>query len=180
MPVGGFLSKPVLPRDYVHRLSEECAKEIGRFQTVAKRLLDSQPRLVRFFRDNMPVMPGQSGEVSLYLLAVILHIYSTSGKLGKVGEAEIGAATRRIVGRAKGWLPGTPDFPSHVRGVEDRIQPHILDEALQALFERTEKRAEEVDIPPDQAALMFLMLWAATEALDAAWKAPQNPAWTEA
>lgn len=169
---------PVLPREHVHQLSEQCAAEIARFQSVAKRLLDSQPRLVRFFRDNMPAMPGQSGEVSLYLLGVILHIFTASGgKLGKVGDAEIQAATRRILGQAKGWLPGTAEFPGRVRSVEDRRQPHILDEALHALFERPEKRAEEVDIPLDQAALMFLMLWAATEALDEAWKAPVKADW---
>lgn len=171
-------TNPVLPREHVHLLSEQCAAEIARFQTVAKRLLDSQPRLVRFFRDNMPDMPGQSGEVSLYLLAVILHIYTASGgKLGKVGDAEIRAATSRIVGQARGWLPGDASFPAKVRSVEGRRQPNVLDEALHALFEREEKRAEEVDIPSSQAALMFLMLWAATEALDDAWKAPVKADW---
>lgn len=173
-------NNPVLPREYVHQVSEQCAAEINRFQATAKRHLDAQPRLVRFFRDNMPDMPGQSGEVSLYLLAVILHIFSVSGgKLGKVGDVEIRNATARILGKAKGWLPGDADFPAKVRTVEDRRQPHILDEALHALFERTEKRAEEVELPVNDSALMFLMLWAATEALDEAWKAPAKAGWKE-
>lgn len=171
-------ANPVIPRDVVKVLSEDCAKELGRFQGIAKRLLDGQPRLVRFFRDNLPVMPGQSGEVSLYLLAVILQIFNQcGGRMPKVSDTEIRNATNRILAQAKGWLPADESFPSKVREIAGRGQPHVLDEALHALFERTERKAEEVDIPPDQGALMFLMLWAATEALDDAWRAPAKPDW---
>ena len=139
------MAQPSIPKDHVHALSEACARDINRFQVVAKRYLDDQPRLVRFFRDNMPNMPEKSGEVSLYLLAVILHIFYQCGKVGKVGEAEISKATRLIQGHAKGWLQGGVSIPEVVRAVEGRSQPGILDEALSALFERTERRAEEVD-----------------------------------
>ncbi len=168
---------PTIPMDHVHALSEACAKDVNRFQAVAKRYLDDQPRLVRFFRDNMPNMPEKSGEVSLYLLAVILHIFYKCGKVGKVGEPEILRATQSLQVHARGWLKGDVYIPDAVRAIEGRAQPGILDEAMSALFERTERRAEEVDIPPDQAARMFLMLWAATEALNASWKAPSYPEW---
>lgn len=174
------MAQPSIPKDHVHALSEACARDINRFQVVAKRYLDDQPRLVRFFRDNMPNMPEKSGEVSLYLLAVILHIFYQCGKVGKVGEAEISKATRLIQGHAKGWLQGGVSIPEVVRAVEGRSQPGILDEALSALFERTERRAEEVDIPADQAARMFLMLWASTEAIQSVWRAPASPAWLQA
>lgn len=164
-------STPIIPRDHVHSLSEACAADINYFQGVAKRLLDSQPRLVRFFRDNMSKMPGNSGEVSLYLLAVILQIYTKTGKIKKVTEQDVQAATVRIVASCKGFLPADADFPVKVRGIDWRAQPHILDEALYALFERTERKDVEVDIPLDQSGLMFMMLWAATEALNHAWVA---------
>lgn len=148
------------------------------FQPVARRLLEDQSRLLRFFKANLGDMPGQSGEVSLYLLAVIVRIFSQcGGKVGRVGPREIEVATRAIQKNAARLLPADADFPSRVRAVEDRAQPHILDEALHALFEKEEKQEQEVDLEHDAAARVFLMLWAATEALDAAWSAPTNPSW---
>ena len=169
---------PHIPRDVVHRWSEECAEQGLAFQAVARRLLDDQGRLGRFFKSNVPVIEGQGGEVSLYLLAVIVRLFEKGGgRLGRVGSTEIEAATKKIQSHARKLLPGNEGFADRVREVADRAQPHILDEALHALFEREEKKAEEVAIPPEQAALVFLMLWAATEALDSAWKAPAKADW---
>src|SRR4051794_30191997 len=113
-------------------------------------------------------MDNQTGEVSLYLLAVIVRIFrQCGGKLTRVGAPEIDRATALIRANVDRLLPADDGFAERVRSIGDRAQPHILDEALHALFEREEKQANEVDIPPDQAARVFLMLWAATEALDA-------------
>jgi hypothetical protein len=169
-----------IPRTHVHRLSEECATLGMSFQTVAKRLLEDQSRLLRFFKGNLPQMDGQAGEVSLYLLAVIVRIFQQcGGKLGRVGPKEIELATQRISAAAPSLLPWDAGFPDRVRAVASRSQPHVLDEALNALFEREEKQANEVDLDLEQAGRVFLMLWAATEALDAAWTAPSAPAWAE-
>lgn len=169
---------PAIPRAHVHALSEECATLGMNFQTVAKRLLEDQSRLLRFFKTNLPDMGGQTGEVSLYLLAVIVRIFQQcGGKLARAGSREIDAATARVRAAADQVLPADEGFAERVRAVGTRAQPHILDEALNALFEREEKQANEVDLDPDQAARVFLMLWAATEALDASWTAPRDPAW---
>lgn len=171
-------ANPVIPRDHVHALSEACANLGASFQPVATRLLEDQARLLRFFKANLPAMENQAGEVSLYLLAVVVRIFDQcGGRLRRVGPAEIDAATRKIRGAAATLLPAGEDFPERVRLVEDRAQPHILDEALHALFEREEKRDEEVELDPNQSARVFLMLWAATEALELAWSAPPSPDW---
>ena len=49
-----------------------------------------------------------------------------------------------------------------------------------SLFEREEKKSNEVDLDIEQSGRVFLMLWAATEALDAAWRAPASPEWAQA
>lgn len=167
---------PILPRDHVHTLSEACANGPA-VEAASRRALDLQPRLVRFFRANLPQMSDQTGEVSLYLLSVVIRVYSGSGgQLGKVGAGDITAATQKVQAVARRMLPGDAGFPERVRGVSDRAQPHLLDEALWALFER-DRQEREVEIPQDQAALLFLMLWAAVEALERAWRAPAAPAW---
>ena len=170
---------PALPRAVVHAWSEDCANAGLAFQSIARRSLEDQARLARFFKANIPQMKGQAGEVSLYLLAVIVRLFERGGKLGRVGPQEIEAATKKIQLHAKTLLPGDDGFAGRVRDVADRAQPHILDEALHALFEREERKDNEVLIPPEQAALVFLMLWAATEALERAWTAPKEPEWAE-
>lgn len=172
---------PAIPRVHVKALSEECATLGASFQPIAQRMLEDQSKLLRFFRGNLPQMDNQAGEVSLYLLAVIVRIYAKcGGKLGRVGPAEIEAAKKKISAAAPKLLPWDAEFPERVRAVEDRAQPHILDEALNALFEREEKQQNEVDLDLEQAGRVFLMLWAATEALDMAWKAPASPDWLAA
>jgi hypothetical protein len=168
---------PVIPRAQVHRLSEACAA-LPNVEVAARRALDGQPRLARFFRANMPQMAAQPAEVSLYLLSVVIRVFEGSGGvLKKVGAGEIEAATGKLAAVAGKILPGDEGLPLRVRAVGDRAQPNLLDEALEALFEREKNLEKEVDIPPDQSALVFLMLWAATEALDDAWSAPASPAW---
>lgn len=173
-----FVSNPVIPRPHVKQLSEACADMGISFQPVARRILDEQARLVKFFRSNLPQMDEQSGEVSLYLFTVVVRIFQEcGGKLPRVGPAEIAAATAKIAAHARTLLPADAGFPERVREVTNRAQPHILDEALHALFEREEKKDEEIELDPAQSARVFLMLWAATEALELAWKAPSAPEW---
>lgn len=178
--IGARAMNPAIPRATVHAWSEDCANAGLAFQSIARRSLEDQARLARFFKANVPQMKGQAGEVSLYLLAVVVRLFERGGgTVKRIGPAEIEAATAKIRAHAKALLPGDDGFPDRVRAVENRAQPHILDEALHALFEREERKDNEVLIPPEQAALVFLMLWAATEALDLAWTAPQHPEWVE-
>lgn len=164
---------PTLSRDFVHSRSEECATLGTRFQTQARRLLDSQPNLLRFFKGNLAAMAPDTGEVSLYLLSVVVRLYTVAGgKLAKVSSSDVSAATARLAAVAPQLLPADAGFPERVRALGSRSQPHILDEALWALFERSEKQAGEVDLAPAQAVRVFFMLWAAVEALEGAWTPP--------
>lgn len=170
---------PTLPRAQVHRLSELCA-EGPAVEAAARRALESQPRLVKFFKANLPQMASQPGEVSLYLLSVVIRVFGGSGgKLNKSSTAEIEAATRKIQAHARGLLPGDDFFPDRVRTVSDRAQPHLLEEALHALFERQKNLDKEVDISPQQAALIFVMLWASVEALNLTWRAGETGSWLQ-
>ena len=58
-------------------------------------------------------------------------------------------------------MPAGDDFPERVRSVLGRAQPHILDEALHALFEREDRKDQEIEMDREQSTLVFLMLWAA-------------------
>ncbi len=162
-----------IPREDVTRISESCAQQQQRFASIASRLIKDQRRLSRFVKKEIPTIAGQDAQVALYLYTVVIHIFdSYGGRLGRVTSEQIDAARAKVSAHAPALLPFDKDFPERVRGVEDRAQPHILDEALHALFEREDIEDHEIPVGEDKAGLIFLILWAATEALDAAWTPP--------
>lgn len=172
------MANPHLSREDVHRWSEEASDAGEMFRGTATRLLREQKRLLSFYNANLPAMDPATGQVSVYLLSVVVRIFDRAGgRMRKVSGKQIDAAAAKIQSHVEAVAPFDDGFPERVRAIEDRAQPHILDEALWALFERDEKtKDEEIDVPPEQAGLIFLMLWLATEALDEAWTAPKSPA----
>ena len=169
------MSNPAIDRDRVHTLAEACSDEGESFQTTASRLIKRQRRLSRFFEQNVGPMGPMAAQVGLYMLSVSLRIFEqVGGRMDKVNGADLNAATVKIQGQAESLLPADDGFVSRAKAVEWRAQPHLLDEILWALFERDEKNEGEVDLEPENAALVYLMLWAAVECLDANWRAPAD------
>ncbi len=162
-------------RDKVHALAEACSDQGEAFQPVATRLIKNQRRLSRFFEQNVGEMGPLASQVGLYMLSVSLRIFDqVGGRLSKVNGDDITAASAKVQGAAGELFPADATFHERAKAVEWRAQPHLLDEILWALFERDDKTEGEVDLEPEKAALVYLMLWAAIEALDANWKAPAD------
>ena len=169
------MANPAINRDKVHTLAEACSDEGEAFQPVATRLIKHQRRLSRFFEQNVSEMGPMASQVGLYMLSVSLRIFDqVGGRMGKVNGDDLKAATAKVQGAAGSIFPSDDTFHERAKNVEWRAQPHLLDEILWALFERDDKTEGEVDLEPDKAALVYLMLWAAVEALDANWTAPDN------
>ncbi len=169
------MTNPAIPRDEVHRWSEEAGEEGDDFRGTATRLLRTQKRLLSFYNKNLPATDGQTGQVATYLMAVVVRVFDRArGRLDKVNGRQIEQAAAKVNAVVEGLLPFDEGFPERVRTVDERAQPHILDEALWALFERDEKKDGEVSLEPREAGLVFLMLWVATEALDTAWHPPRG------
>ncbi len=163
----------LIPRQQVHTWSEDIGNQVTHHEASLTRLLKAQRRLTRFLEENQGVMTPQSAGVGLYLLGVVIRMFDLAGgRLRSATWEQIRAASGRVQGVAGDLLPPDKDFPQRVRNVDWRAQPHILDEALMALFER-EKKDEEEDLNKDEAMQIFFLLWVATEVLDANWK-PQS------
>jgi len=169
------MANPAINRDKVHALAEGCSDQGDSFQPVATRLIKHQRRLSRFFEQNVGEMGPMASQVGLYMLSVSLRIFDQiGGRLSKVNSNDIQAATAKVQGAAADLFPADDGFAERAKAVEWRAQPHLLDEIIWALFERDDKTDGEVDLETDKAALVYLMLWAAVEALDANWTAPDN------
>ncbi len=170
-------SNPAIPREQVHRLAEACSDEGEAFQPTASRLIKEQRRLSKYIESNVQHLGPMPAQVALYMLTVTLRIFEqTGGRMRKAGGRDLEAATARIQAVTDDLLPADQGFAERAKAVEWRAQPHILDEILWALYERDddEKKEGEVDLEPQESALVYLVLWLAVEALDANWKAPAS------
>lgn len=178
------MANPAITRDQVHTLAEACGDEGEVFQSTATRLIKEQRRLSRFFEQNMETMGVLPGQVSLYMLSVVMRIFEqVGGRMRKVTSRDLAAATAKVQGVAEGLLPPDDGFMDRVKAVDWRAQPHILDEVLWALYERDDEEDEDgedgeaqADLEPAQSAMIYLMLWTAVEALDTNWT--PAPSWS--
>jgi hypothetical protein len=175
------MSNPAILRPQVHRLSEECSADQEGFKSTATRLIKNQRRLSRFIEQSFaglelePQVGFVTAQVSVYMLSVSLRVFDKlGGRLRKVTTDDINAATARIQAVTDQVLPADDGLPARTRAIEWRAQPHLLDEILWALFERNSKKEEEVDLPSDISALVFMTLWVSIEALDANWTPPKG------
>ena len=169
------MANAAISREKVHSLAEACSDQGESFQPVATRLIKHQRRLSRFFEQNVAEMGPMASQVGLYMLSVSLRVFDqVGGRMAKVNGEVINNASAKVQGVAADLFPLDDTFHERAKGVEWRAQPNLLDEILWALYERDDKADGEVDLEPNQAALVYLMLWAAIEALDANWTAPEG------
>ena len=160
------------------------------------RLVKEQRRLSRFIEQSFATLDAKQelrfvvGQVSVYMLSVSLRVFEqVGGRMRKVTSDDISAATARIQAVADQLLPADGGFAARARAVEWRAQPNLLDEILWALFDRAEnlflelldtgaysqqKQEGEMDLPTDISALVYMILWASVEALDANWTPPKG------
>lgn len=169
------MANTAIPREDVHRLAEACSDAGPAFQSVATRLLRDQKPLTNFFQENMQAMKPEAAQVAFYMYAVILRIFEQrGGRMNKVSRGEAREAAARIAAHVPALRPFDASFHTRVRTIAGRAQEHILDEVLWALYEREEKKDGEIDVPPEQSALIALLLWACIEVLDANCRPPSH------
>lgn len=171
------MSNPAISRAQVHDLAEACSDAGDAFQPTAMRLVKEQRRVSRFIEQNMEPLGPLAGQVALYMLTVCLRVFEkVGGRMNKVSGKELDQATARVNAVAEQLMPADESFHIRAKAVEWRAQPHLLDEILWALYERDEEdKAEgEADLDPELSAMIYLLLWAAVEAIDAKWRAPAS------
>jgi len=171
------MSKSFFPRELVHQWSDEIGDNPEGHRVALQRLLRDQRRIAKFIQENAASLGPTTGGVGLYLLGVIARMFDMAGgRLKSPSWGQIRAAEKRIASVVPQLMPVDDDFPTRLRAIEWRAQPHILDEAIMSLFDRDEEDLEEDEQPLDQVEcvkLLFLV-WVAIEVMDANWKAPKS------
>jgi hypothetical protein len=167
------MSNAYLPRELVHLWSEAIGENPADHQAALQRLLRDQRRLTRFVEENAEALDRTTGGVAVYFLGVICRMFDLAGGRLKTSTWEqVRAAEARIGAAVPDLLPLDEGFVGRVRAVSWRAQPHILDEAMMALFQRKPSE-QEVDVPKQESLKIFLLVWLAVEVLDQNWSPPK-------
>lgn len=169
------MPNPFIPREQIHAWSEDIGQRQGEHEAALNRLLKQHRRVSRFVEENQDEMgPGGAG-ISLYLISVILRMYDLAGgRMKGVTWRQLRAASARVGEVAGDVLPRDEDFADRVRGVSWRAQPHILDEAILALFERDRSDDEAAQVADEEAVKIFFLMWVVNEVMDANWTPPSS------
>lgn len=165
----------LLPRVVVHEWSEAIGADQESHASSLNRLLKDQRRLSRFVEENRDSLQPAASGVAMYLVGVVLRIFDMAGgRLRKANWSQIREASGRVQQAAMAALPFDDGFAGRVRAVEWRAQPHILDEAIMALFDREKGEDEDIDLANEESLKIFLLMWVVTEVLDVNWSPPKK------
>ena len=163
------MSKALMPRPLVHLWSEAIGENPNDHQSALQRLLRDQRRLTKFVEENAEQMDRTTAGVAVYFLGVVVRMFDLAGgRLKSVTWEQVRAAEQRISEAVPQLLPYDAAFFDRVRAISWRAQPHVLDEAMMALFQsaRTE---QEMEVARTESMKIFFLVWVAVEALDANW-----------
>jgi hypothetical protein len=161
-----------IPRAQVHEWSERIGDDPQQHQASLARLLKEQRRLSKFIEENAASLQPGTGMVANYLVGVIARMFDLAGgRLKSATWEQVRDAEARVAQAVPTLLPLGDGFTDRVRAASGRAQPHILDEAIFALFERP-KKTDEPDLPDAEKAKILFLVWVAIEVLDANWRPP--------
>jgi hypothetical protein len=167
------MGNPYISRTDVHAWSEQIAETPELHQSALVRLLKTQRRLTRFIEENSTDMQPATAGISQYMVGVCTRLFDMAGgTLRGATWQQVRTAQAKIQAAVSDLLPLDDDFPTRARAA-DRAQPHILDEALMALFE-TPVTSDEEEPEPSELLKIYLLMWVAIEVLDHNWTAPRN------
>lgn len=167
------MSQPMLPRESVHEWSDAIADHPDKHQAAIARLLRDQRRITRFVEQNASNMSGTAPSVAIYLIGVVARMFEIAGgQLRAATWDDVRAAEKSVNASAASLLPLDAGFLKRARAIQ-RSQPHVLDEALYALFVRKHDD-EEQTLDNVESFKVYLMMWVATEVLSKNWKPPAS------
>ena len=163
--------KTIIPREDVHRYSEECSDMGEEFQSIAIRLTKEQKRLMKYLEGQFSSFDPLAGQVAMYMATVCIRVFEQAGsRIKKINTDDIRAAEKKVRASVSALLPADDGFAERAKAL-DRAQENLLDEILWALYERDEEEIKEQEqmLNNKQSAQIYMLLWVAVEALNSKW-----------
>jgi len=163
---------PLIPRALVHEWSETIGAQASTEQSNLTRIMKDNRRLSRFVEENFESLDEATRSVAMYLVGVVARIYEKAGGRMRIATwDQLRAATAKVEGQIGALLPLDDGFVARCHALTDRAQPHIVDEAVYALFERP-SRPDEAQTPATERLKLLLLMWVANEVCAVNWTPP--------
>ena len=164
---------PMITRDQVHYLAEQCSDAPDEFQSIATRLLKKQRRLSRFFEQNAAPLGMVPAQVAPYMLSVCLRVIEqVGGRMYKVNSNQVEGATA-----ASTTLSATSSCRRRLRRAREGLErPGAAPPARRSAvgtYDRPDENAEQ-HTSKTSRKLIYVLLWTAVEAIDMVWQAPEG------
>ena len=106
--------KPIISRETVHTLSEECSDLGEAFAAVALRIQGEQKTLLKHLEREFSRIDPMAGQVALYMTMVCVRVFEDGGEAGsvlrRVNQTSIDEATRAV--RAQHRIQAAPCQPA--------------------------------------------------------------------
>lgn len=163
-----------LPRAQVHAWSEHIGDNPGMHHTSIQRLLKDQRRLTRFIEENREQMKPNTAGVAIYICGVIIRIFDLAGgRLYSATWEQVREAQQKVSAWLPSLLPLDDGLVERFRAIEDRAQPHLLDETAMAMLQ-SERSEAEIDVDRAEAFKIFMLSCVVAEVLDKNWHPPTS------
>lgn len=162
------MSNAYLNRAQIHEWVQDIDVNKKAHKPALKLLLSKQRPLSRYVHDGVSAIGLERKSTVMFIAGVLLRVFDLAGgKVRKIGTAELVAAEAKVTAWVPQVVPPDDGFAGRIRAIDERAQPHLIDECLVDLFDNPELTSVE------SAKLLFLV-WIAIEALDSAWTPPPD------
>ena len=154
---------PLIPRARIRAWVDDIDKNKAGHKNALNLLLTRQRALSRYVSKSAGQIGAGSKRNVLFIQGVLLRIFDLAGgRLGKITSEDIADAEARVGGLVPQLLPLDDGFAERMRAIEDRRQPHMLDECVSSLFDNP-------DLDSKQMAQLFFLAWIVVDAADRTW-----------
>ena len=131
-------------------------------------LLTRQRQLSRYVAKSAGQIGASSKRNVLFIQGVLLRVFDLAGgRVGKINSEDIKDAEALVTEMAPQLMPLDEGFAQRLRALDDRSQPHLLDECVNSLFDNP-------DLDSKQMAQLFLLAWIVVEAAHKRWDPPSD------
>ncbi|MEM6925336.1 MAG: hypothetical protein AAF602_00290 [Myxococcota bacterium] len=162
------MPNPLIDRERIHAWVDQIAEHPEKHKTAITRLVRSQRKLAKYVDSQAQSISAGREHTAVYLLGVVLRIFDLAGgKLHRIPVPAIVEAETRVTGLVPSLMPPDDAMTERLRALDDRAQPHLLDEMVMDLWDNPDEDAVEL-------VKMFILMWIVVEVVDRHWVPPRD------
>ncbi len=162
------MKNPLVDRERIHTWVDQIADHPEKHKTAITRLVRSQRKLAKYVDSQAQAISAGQKHTAVYLLGVVLRIFDLAGgRLERIQLPAVVEAETRVTGHVPALMPPDAGLAERLRTIDDRAQPHLLDEMVMDLW-------DSPDADPVELVKLFILMWIVVEVVDRHWVPPRD------